>query len=200
MADYASYLYLRKPLIEGRRYKAGGLNETLRQLAQLREEVTAVETALGTNPQGSAASVAARLDVRHAKCGLRRGQVFQARSANRVTNSGYDVMLWFDGGDRYVQWGLAGPYTTTGVKTITYPKAYFSTLRPDLILAAFVSSSSDANKEKCGDVQVIYDQITDTTFKVQGRGYTGAAGAATWGDATNGWYALWVAYGGFPSS
>jgi hypothetical protein len=76
MADFPTNVFLRPPLLEGRDVVDGGLNAAMRRLGHLRDEVEAIESALGTGLKGSASSLVERLGKRLSATGIPRGQLY----------------------------------------------------------------------------------------------------------------------------
>lgn len=174
----------------------GTLNRAVELLAQCRAEITAIETALGTNVHGSAASLAARLAVRHSQTGLRRGRLHMLRGPNAVGGSKSSASKWFQGGTVYLQGHLDGPFVATPA-TITYPSAYFAGAAPKYVIAKYVDGTL-GSLFYGGSVQVLYDQITVTQFKVACKQRDGT-GAWVSGGSVNGYYVAWLAFGGAPA-
>lgn len=180
MADFPTDIWLRDPIISGKVLSGGGLNRGMALLKQARDEITAIETALGTDPAGSATDLVTRLAKRLSPSGIPRGRVYGMFSGGKG---------WFSHAGFNIQFGYSGPFTAAK-NTITYPTAYSSALlKPTHILVKFVAPAAG----RCGDCQLLYDTIGQTTFKVYGREWsTGHA----WVDAVSNWYCHWVAVGG----
>lgn len=196
-ADFPSALWLREPVIDGRPYPGGALNRAMALLSQARDEITAIETKLGTNVHGSAASLAARLAVHHSPSGIRRGNVRALRGPNTVGGAKASVEDWWIGGTTYIQAGVSS-FNTTGIQTATFPNSYFAGNPPQYVIAKFGARGS-AGPDVVGSVQVVYDTITVTTFQFYAKKMT-TAGA--WQDAGTGgitYEVNWLAFGGAPA-
>lgn len=163
-ADFPTNLWIRDPVIDGRPYAGGALNRAVALLAQCRDEITAIETKLGTNPHGSAASLAARLAVHHAPSGLRRGQVRALRGPNAVGAARSNIENWWTGSATYVQIDSVSSTSTT--TTITFPSAYFAGNPPLYVVAKFWDNALTSTSGLTGYCQVLYDSITTTQFQV----------------------------------
>lgn len=195
-ADFPTNLWIREPVIDGRPIVGGGLNRAMTLLAQARDEITAIETKLGTNVHGSAASLAARLAVHHSPSGLRRGNVYSLRGPNTVGGAKASVENWWIGGTTYIQAGVSS-FNTTGIQTAFFPGAYFAANPPQYVIAKFSEPGSVTNFP--GSVQVLYDSITITQFQLYAKKMK--AGGA-WQDAGTGgitYEVNWIALGGAPA-
>ena len=188
MADFPNNIWVRDPVIAGRPRKGGALTRAMQLLGQCRDEITAIETKLGTSIAASASTLASRLDMRHAPSGLRRGKLHLLRQPNASVGIYNGVEGWFEGFDTYVQFGRTGTLTAAQ-NTITFAKSY--SVAPTYIMAQYMNASTAV----MGDVQVLYDQTTTTTFKIYGKQFSGSS----WVDATSNWRCLYMAWGGTPS-
>lgn len=179
MADFPGNIWIRDPVIEGRPLKGGALNRAMALLKQCRDEITAIETALGTDPAGTAATVLARLAVRHSKSGIPRGRLYSVGNGTG----------WFTHGGLNVQIGITGAISGSTI-VVTYPQAY--TVAPSGILSRYVVHETDL---LCGECQTESDQITTTSFRLMLRNFN-AAGTFTIPSGSNRCYAIWMAIGG----
>jgi hypothetical protein len=179
-ADFPSNIWIRDPIIEGRKIKGGGLNRGMELLAQARDEITAIETALGTDPAGSVTNLLTRLAVRHARSGLPRGKV----QAVPEPSAG-----WFSVNGLNYQFGITG-VVGTSVVTIFYPTSY--TVAPSIIVANYVAHATDLF---VGESQVVKSSIGTSSFQVQSQNFNSTN---VWGAPTlsNRCYIHWVAIGG----
>jgi hypothetical protein len=187
MADFPTNLWIRDPVISGRPYPGGALTRAMQLLGQCRDEITAIETKLGTDVAGTAATLAAFLDMRHAPSGLRRGKAHLLRQPNTSPGIYKTAKGWFEGFDTYIQVGRTGTLTAAQ-NTITFSTAY--SVAPVYVIAQYMNASTAV----MGDVQVLHDQTTTTTFKVYGKQFSGAS----WVDATANWRCQFIALGGSP--
>lgn len=171
-------IWLRKPVIDG----VTKANEAMRLLDQARKEVQAIQNVIGTDIRGSKSDLAARLDVRLSPSGIPRGFV------HRV-----DTNDWFTGGISYVQFGVDTLASTgIGTQVVTFPRAYFTSLQPDVIVLHFSTVS-----QQVGAVQLDITSVTTTQFRYRIRARQGAGG---WGNPDQLHDVLWAAFGGFPAS
>ena len=192
MADYPTNLWIRDPVVDGRPYPGGALNRAIALLVQARDEVTAIETELGTNPAGTsgdkAADVAARIAKRGSKSGLMRGRIISALASNASPGTPNDADGWWNDSDSdRCQFGFAGPFTSSP-QTISYGRAY--TIAPNFVLAFYVAG---VGQDRVGQLQPVIDKVFTTTFKVRAREITAAGG---WVDAVSQWAVCWLACGG----
>lgn len=192
-ADFPSKLWVRDPVVDGRPLSGGALNRAIALLAQCRDEVAAIETALGTNVHGSAASLAARLNVHHSPSGLRRGFVYALRGPNPVGAAKGNAENWWQGGNTYIQVGSNA--STTTVTTITFPTAYFAGNPPSYVIAKYHNQNLTG---LIGSVQVLYDSITTTQFQTTAKQIKSDG---TWQAAGSGesYKINWIAFGGAPA-
>lgn|SRR5678815_257759 len=193
-ADFPTNLWIREPVIDGRTVPGGGLTRAMALLSQARDEITAIETKLGTDIRGTAASLAARLAVHHSQSGIRRGNVYSLRGPNVVGGAKASAENWWQGGTVYIQVGqnfFSG--VTTG--TITYPTAYFAGNPPQYVICKYFNSTGSG---KVGSVQAIYDTITVTTFQFVCKQIVSGG---TWQNAGAGedYDVNWIAFGGAPA-
>jgi hypothetical protein len=166
-ADFPTNLWIRDPVIDGRPYPGGALNRAMALLSQGRDEITAIETKLGTVVRGTAASLAARLAMHHAPSGLRRGQVRALRGPNTVGGAKSSIENWWTGSATYIQADSVAATTLT--TTITFPTAYFAGQPPQYIIAKFWDNALNSVSGLAGSCQVLYDSITVTQFQVKTR-------------------------------
>lgn len=159
MADYPTNLWIRDPVLEGKKIKGGGLNRAMELLGQARDEITAIETALGTDPAGSVATLLARLDVRHAKCGIPRGRVLYQPDPNAG---------WFDVLGTNVQIGVSGAVNSADF-LVSFATSY--THAPSIIVAAFVLHESDL---VLGEAQLKAGSLDTGGFHVLGKVFNAA--------------------------
>lgn len=179
-ADYPANLWIRDPVLEGRKLRGGGLNRAMELLGQCRDEVTAVETALGTDPAGSATNLLSRLAIRHARSGLPRGRV----QAVVDPNAG-----WFNVAGLNVQIGISGALSTEDA-TITFASGY--TIAPSMILVRYVMHATD---KLLGETQLKPGSVTTTDFHTLTRNFSSTD---VWGSPsiTKRYHVIYMAIGG----
>jgi hypothetical protein len=199
MSDFPTSIWMREPVIDGRPYPGGALNRAMALLSQARDEITAIETKLGTNVHGSAASLATRLAVHHSPSGIRRGNVYSLRGPNSVGGARATVEDWWLGGSTYMQVGQnAFHLTTTG--TITFPSAYFAGNPPQYVICKYMTQDSGIGSTlgKVGSAQALYDSITVTQFQFVAKQIISGG---TWQNAGSGddYTINWIALGGAPA-
>jgi hypothetical protein len=180
MANFPSNIWIRDPIIEGRKIKGGGLNRGMELLVQARDEITAIETALGTDPAGSVTNLMTRLAVRHARSGLPRGKI----QISNEPNSG-----WFNVSGFNVQIGITGALQQHD-NTITFATAY--SVAPSFVVARYVGHASD---KLCGQCCVKKGSITTTDFHVLTKNFNTSD---AWGNPTSSsrFYVIYAAFGG----
>lgn len=194
MADFSAQFWIRDPVIDGQT----SLTRAMELLGQCRDEIAAIEAALGTVPKGSSADVAARLSTRLSRSGILRGHVHAIRGPNADPTTLFSASGWRTGGNTYVQFGQSA-LVSAGLSTITFTRAYFTSLPPAIVVAHYGSTANTGHP--LGDVQVARDQITITDFKVRTYHFFGSGGSGTWAvaDTSTSFRVTWVALGGFPS-
>jgi len=195
-ADFPTNLWIREPVIDGRVVPGGGLTRAMALLSQARDEITAIETKLGTNVHGTATDLAARLAVHHSPSGIRRGNVRALRGPNTVGGAKATIEDWWIGGTTYIQAGLTS-FNTTGIQTAFFPSAYFAGNPPQYIIAKFAEPATVTNF--CGSVQVLYDSITVSQFQLYAKKMKAGG---LWQDAGTGGVTYdvhWLAFGGAPA-
>lgn len=178
------HLWLREPAIDGQT----ALNECLRRTDDARKNVQAIETALGTVIRGSAANLVTRLSYRLSKSGIGRGQCYPLRPPNTVAGTLIGVKDWFERSPVNYQFGQVSVALGVGTTTVTYPSAY--AVAPNIIIAGFVA---DDTAKRCGQVQIVHDLITTTTFTVVAKAFWAGG---TWREPDFAYKVLFVAIGG----
>lgn len=151
-ADFPARIWIREPAIEGRPLKGGALNRAMALLAQAGDEITAIETTLGTDPAGSATDLLSRLGIRHARSGLRRGALRMIGDPNAG---------WFDFNGQVVQIGKSSASLFHGTETISFGTAY--SVAPSVVLVRPIAKSTNT---RCGNVELKSGSITTTGFQV----------------------------------
>jgi len=194
VADFSGEFWIREPVIDGKTK----LNRAMELLGQCRDEITAIETVLGTGLKGSSADLATRLATRISPSGILRGQVYALRGPNADPTSLFSLAKWRTGGNTYVQFGQSA-LISDALETITFTRAYFTGLPPAIVIAQYGSTANSGHP--LGDIQVARDQITITNFKVRSFHFFGAGGSASWAvaDTSTSFRCTWIALGGFPS-
>ena len=184
MADYPANIWLRSPVLGGRKFAEGELTRATTLLAQARAEIAAVETALGTLPKGSAASLAARLAVRHSPSGIPRGRVWSSTGGPNAGPFG-----WYTRGAQRVQIGIAGPFQTSP-QVISYTTSY--SVNPQAVLVGYVCHATD---KLLGYAQIDTSLFTSSQFKVIVQNFSTAN---AWGtpSVTARYHIVWLAFGG----
>lgn len=179
MADFPTHVYLRPPLFDGDLVAGGGLTSAVKRLSELRAEVVAIETALGVQLKGAAASLAARLAVRLSRNGIPRGQPFVAPTG-----------LWYDG----TTWVASGQVTkTSGGPTFDLINFGFTYLSADRPKAVFTAAKTAHATDKCG--WALTGRILTTGFYVSMGRRNSSFNSTLPEDITVNWFAV----GGTPA-
>ncbi len=183
-------IWVRDPVIDG----VTKLNEAMRLLDQARKEVQAIENVLGTDVAGSETDLTTRLNRRLSPCGLQRAWIHQLRGVNPTVGTYNNGENWYQGGTVYVQMGVYNISLVQAKHTITYQKAYFTALPPEVIVCCMQTSN-----QRVAVCQLDVTSLSSlTAFQVGVRGYSSSG---SWGFAdTLAHRIIWIAFGGFPSS
>lgn len=176
MADFPNHIYLRKPLEDGELVLGGGLNTAIDRLQEIRDEIVAAETALGTLVKGSAASLVERLSHRISRNGVPRGQLVFAPQG-----LWYDGTLWLQLGRTTISAG------SSAFQFQNWTKNYITADVPDLVV-----TSAKANSTPNPAAWVSVGRIIATgfwaSFQQRSRGYTGSSTLID--DITYNWLAI----------
>lgn len=193
MPDFSADFWIREPVIDGET----ALNRAMALLDQCRDEIEAIETALGTDPAGNQTDLLTRLSKRVSKSGILRGAVHAYRGPNNDPTSLFSVTNWRQGGSTYVQFGIDGLFSVAS-PSVTFGRSYFSALGPNIVIAQWVNRDLTINP--LGDIQVHRDTIDETGFECDAFQFTDAGGLGTWAAAGSAnFYIGYIALGGFPS-
>ena len=130
MADFPSYVYQRRPIEDADLVEGGGLNAAIDRLQGHRDEVVAIETALGKSLKGAAPSLAQRLGVRLSRNGIPRGQLYFS-----TAGLWYDGTLWLQVG----QTTIAAGQPSFGFQAFT--KNYVTANVPSLVVTQAQANS-----------------------------------------------------------
>jgi hypothetical protein len=182
MADFPNYVYLRRPLEDAELVLGGGLNAAIDRLQEIREEVVAIETQLGTALKASSSSLAARLSQRLSKNGVPRGQLYFTPGQG----------IWYDG-TLWLQLGratISGPSTAFGFQAFT--TNYLTADVPDMVIT---TARANSGTNPCA--WAVAGRILATGFYYslaqRGRAYNGSSTVVD--DITFNWLAI----GGTPA-